>query len=68
MIFSFDEIEIANVFDGHFGGGIFAHVIEDDSLNGDHFTSDHRIRQIELDEERSEHLQLSCECSTWNIL
>ena len=51
-------MEVANVLKSQFSFDFFVHVVENNSLNGHHFAADHRIRQIELDEKRTEDLQL----------
>lgn len=53
-----DKVEIADVFKRQLGRDFFVHVVENDGLNGHHLAADHRVRQIELDEKRPEHLQL----------
>ena len=58
VLSTFDELIVADIFDGYFGADFFVHVVEDDGLNGYHLAANDRIGQIQLDEKRPEDLKL----------
>ena len=53
-----DKFKVADVFKRQLGRHLLVHVVKDDNLDSDHFSADNRVRKIELDEKRSEDLQL----------